>query len=284
VHRYGKDNAARPSTVHRGVHRQAFKRRSSTVPAVAATLGVGHYPQFLRGIAMELSAGKPVSSLDTLIEAYYDGHGEALLEYAALLARDRSAAEKLLHETKVLGQQHSTDAGGGLTCHRRGRLWKVELGNHAALVQHSLGMTYLATLLANPGFEIPCTQLAAGGAALDACPAGDKQPMLDEQAKRAYRERLSALEAEVVEHESNQDLHRAERARSERSWLIDQLASAAGLAGRVRTFAGNDERARVSVGKAIRRALRRISSVEPVIGEALEGSVHTGVRCSYRPY
>jgi len=79
-------------------------------------------------------------------------------------------------------------------------------------------------------------------------------------------------------------LGKSERARSERDWLIDQLAAATGLAGRVRNFTGNDERARVSVGKAIRRALKRIANVDPVIGEALEVGVHTGLRCSYRPY
>jgi hypothetical protein len=37
------------------------------------------------------------------------------------------------------------------------------------------------------------------------------------------------------------------------------------------------------VGKAIRRALARITEADPVIGEHLRQAVHTGVRCSYWP-
>jgi hypothetical protein len=37
------------------------------------------------------------------------------------------------------------------------------------------------------------------------------------------------------------------------------------------------------VGKAIRRALARITEADGVIGEHLRQTVHTGVRCSYWP-
>ncbi len=43
------------------------------------------------------------------------------------------------------------------------------------------------------------------------------------------------------------------------------------------------ERARVAVGKAIRRALARITDADAVIGEHLRQTVHTGARCSYWP-
>jgi hypothetical protein len=244
---------------------------------------------------MELRQRKMSSSSDTLIQALYSEHGEALLAYATRLARDRLLAENLLQETllKVSRQGGALSEGRGedqqmVAIHRRGRLWRVELDHRAALVQHSLGMTYLATLLANPGYEIASIELAVGSGVSNASPTedavGSSQAVLDEQAKRAYREQLAALEAEVDEYEANHDLERAERARSERDWLINQLAAATGLAGRVRNFTGNEERARVSVGKAIRRAMCRIAAVDPVIGEALEVGIHTGLRCSYRPH
>jgi hypothetical protein len=296
-----------------------FQRRSSAVPALDANLGVGDHPtttdpyepsgwspsecgphmalelvvQCKGDTAMELRQWQPGTSSDALIEAFYSEHGEALLAYATRLARDQLIAENLLQETLLRASRPGGPPSQGLSgghqvvaFYRRGRLWRVELGNHAALVQHSLGMTYLATLLANPGYEIACIELAAGSGVSNALLAGgiagSGQAVLDDQAKRAYQEQLSALEAEVDEYESNQDLERAERARSERDWLIDQLTVATGLAGRVRSFTGNEERARVSVGKAIRRAMSRISGVDPVIGEALEVGIHTGIRCSYR--
>jgi hypothetical protein len=72
-------------------------------------------------------------------------------------------------------------------------------------------------------------------------------------------------------------------ARAERDWLVAQLSSAAGLGGRTRAFPDQPERARVAVGKAIRRALVKITEADAVIGEHLRQTVHTGVRCSYWP-
>jgi hypothetical protein len=56
-----------------------------------------------------------------------------------------------------------------------------------------------------------------------------------------------------------------------------------GFSGRVRSFHDQGERARVAVGKAIRRALARISEADPILGEHLRQAVHTGIRCSYWP-
>ncbi|HTQ89289.1 MAG TPA: hypothetical protein VMK84_07325 [Streptosporangiaceae bacterium] len=63
----------------------------------------------------------------------------------------------------------------------------------------------------------------------------------------------------------------------------DLVAGLAGLGGRTRAFPDQPERARVAVGKAIRRALARITEADAVIGEHLRQTVHTGVRCSYWP-
>ena len=61
------------------------------------------------------------------------------------------------------------------------------------------------------------------------------------------------------------------------------MAGLAGLGGRTRAFPDQPERARVAVGKAIRRALVKIAEADAVIGEHLRQTVHTGVRCSYWP-
>ena len=63
----------------------------------------------------------------------------------------------------------------------------------------------------------------------------------------------------------------------------DLVAGLAGLSERTRAFPDQPERARVAVGKAIRRALARIAESDAVIGEHLRQTVHTGARCSYWP-
>lgn len=168
---------------------------------------------------------------------------------------------------------------------RVGRKWRITVAGRCVLVDHSIGMLHLAVLVANPRQEIQATDLVAGLAVLTSATgdAAAAQPVLDHEAIGEYRSRLKRLGAEIDELESGDDPDGAARARAERDWLVAELASAAGLGGRTRSFPDQGERARIAVGKAIRRALVRIAEADPVVGEHLRGTVHTGVRCSYWP-
>lgn len=203
--------------------------------------------------------------------------------------QEREAAEQ---EADELGMELPTEASSGASvhvhevttadCRRRGQQWQITLGRRAALVDHSVGVRHLATLIANPGCEIRATDLAAGPGPADGVDDA-AHLVLDEPARRTYKQRLSQLEAEIDELESMRDLERAAALRDERDWLIAELAAATGMGGRIRGFTGNAERARIAVGKAIRRALSRVAEADPVIGEELRKTVQTGVRCCYRP-
>jgi hypothetical protein len=166
-------------------------------------------------------------------------------------------------------------------CQRVGRKWRLALRNRSVLVEDSIGLAHLAVLIANPRQEIGAADLVAGVAGLTPGEAGAAQQVLDHEAIAEYRTRLRSLEAEI--EQPDPDPARVARARAERDWLAGQLSSAAGFAGRTRAFPDQPERARVAVGKAIRRALARITEADPVIGEHLRQTVHTGVRCSYWP-
>ena len=164
---------------------------------------------------------------------------------------------------------------------RVGRKWRLTLRGRGVLVEDSIGMVHLAVLIANPRQEIQAADLVAGLAGLSgpSGEAGAAQRVLDPAAIAEYRSRLKNLDTEIDELEPD----RARQARAERDWLVAQLSSAAGLGGRTRAFPDQPERARVAVGKAIRRALARITEADAVIGEHLRQTVHTGVRCSYWP-
>ena len=166
-------------------------------------------------------------------------------------------------------------------CQRAGRKWRLTLRGRSVLVEDSIGMVHLAVLIANPRQEIQAADLVAGLAGLSGTSgeAGAAQRVLDPEAIAEYRSRLRRLDTEIDELEPD----RARQARAERDWLVAQLSSAAGLGGRTRAFPDQPERARVAVGKAIRRALARITEADSVIGEHLRQTVHTGVRCSYWP-
>lgn len=189
-------------------------------------------------------------------------------------------------EAAALGMAVPEDSRHGpadlVVCRRIGRHWQIELGHRSALVEHTVGMRHLAMLLAHPGRDIHAADLAAGpeppiGSAASA------QPLLDDSARRRYRLRLSELAAEIDEFEARNDVGQANRSRDERDWLLSELAAAAGLAGRTREFTGSDERARIAVGKAIRRAVDRVAQADPVIGKELQSTVSTGMRCRYQP-
>ncbi|MEW9528586.1 hypothetical protein [Microbispora sp. NPDC049125] len=172
-----------------------------------------------------------------------------------------------------------------VTVQRRGRRWEIELDGRTALVDHSVGMGHLAVLLANPGQEIPAADLAAGPGLPATTPAlaASPQSMLDGLAKRDYKRRLADLRHEIEQLEWMDEQERAAVLRAEFDWLVDELTVATGTSGRQRELAGPDERARIAVGKAIRRALARVAQADAVIGEELRATVQTGLRCSYRP-
>ena len=171
-----------------------------------------------------------------------------------------------------------------LRCQRAGRNWRLTLRGRSVLVEDSIGLVHLAVLIANPRQEIQAADLVAGLAGLSGTSgevggSGAAQRVLDPEAIAEYRGRLRRLDTEIDELEPD----RARQARAERDWLVAQLSSAAGFGGRTRAFPDQPERARVAVGKAIRRALARITEADGVIGEHLRQTVHTGVRCSYWP-
>jgi hypothetical protein len=170
-------------------------------------------------------------------------------------------------------------------CERLGQKWRFTFQNRSVTVESSIGMVHLAVLIANPRTEIRAVDLVAGLARLSGA-AGDggaAHPVLDRAAVTGYKQRLNELDTEIDQLESGNDQERHASARAERDWLIAELAGAAGLSGRTRSFPDQPERARVAVGKAIRRAVARLIEADALIGEHLRQAVRTGVRCSYWP-
>lgn len=156
------------------------------------------------------------------------------------------------------------------------------------------GLRYIHALLSAPGRELHVLELAgllAGGS--PAGPARDDglkatrlegpEPVLDPTAKEAYRRRLAELAEDFEEARSWNDPERVALIEKEIDGLTTQLERALGLGGRDRDMASPAERARVSVTKAIRGAVRAISAECPDLGEHLAASLRTGRFCMYAP-
>ena len=218
--------------------------------AVRANVALEHWPATVMSRMRLAQALEARSRRDDVAEA----------------ARERTVATREAAELDMpLPQYEDTSRNTQarrVTCARQGRRWLFRLGAWSVEVPHSVGMIHLATLLANPGSEVPAVELAG-------------RPFLAEAVADDYRVRLAALQREI-----DGEGEHAERAQAELDRLLAELTAAVGD----RESHGSEERARISVGKAIRRAIARIEAVDPVIGRALSTSVHTGLRCYYRPF
>ena len=98
---------------------------------------------------------------------------------------------------------------------------------------------------------------------------GDAGEMLDAQAKQQYRQRLLELKEESEALHELGNVERAEKVRSEIEAIEDELARAIGIGGRNRRAGSASERARLSVSRAIKAALQKISEHQADLGQLL---------------
>jgi tetratricopeptide (TPR) repeat protein len=162
-----------------------------------------------------------------------------------------------------------------------GGAWLVGAEGRATAVPAARGLAHLHALLRRPGVDVPALDLAGG--TTGAVAAADLGPVLDDQARAAYKQRLDELEAEVVEAEEWADAGRLALLRDERDALITELAAATGLGGRRRVVGSSHERARVTVRKAIVSAIDKLEAVDPALAHHLRERVRTGLLCRYDP-
>lgn len=161
---------------------------------------------------------------------------------------------------------------------REGDLWTLAYAGDTVRLGDAKGFADLVVLLARPGEDVHCLELAGR----DAEPRG-ADPLLDERARREIRARIAELEQQIDEAEAAADAGRAEHAREELDQLVTSLAGAFGLGGRPRRAGSAVERARSTVTWRIRSAIRKIAAVHAPLGRHLENAVRTGTRCIYQP-
>ena len=191
---------------------------------------------------------------------------------------------------------------------KEGEYWTVGYRNSAFRLRDTKGLAYLAHLLRHPGTEFHTLDLVGGiasdreeneiGQSVEGLPRGiedlekegihvtdlgDAGEMLDDQAKVAYRRRLSELRDELEEAKELGKVERAEQAEEEIDALTRELSRAVGLGGRNRRAASASERARQSVTKTIKAVVERIGQSDARLGEILSRCVRTGNFCSYQP-
>jgi hypothetical protein len=163
---------------------------------------------------------------------------------------------------------------------RDGNVWTITFEGLSCSLSDRKGLRDLARLVAEPGREIAAQDLMTGGATVVDGGAG---PVIDVQARDAYRRRLTEIEAELDDADGAGDRERSARLVAEQEALIAELRGAFGLGGRPRQGGEPAERARTAVRSRIRDALERIETAHPALGRHLRRSVRTGTYCVYQP-
>jgi hypothetical protein len=159
-------------------------------------------------------------------------------------------------------------------------VWLVGRGGDERALPARRGFEHLHALVSRPGREISALDLAGGHATVQQGGLGE---LADAHALAAYRRRLGQIEDELDDADAAGDQARGEQLAAERAALLAELGASTGLGGRPRTTGSSEERARVTVRKAVAAALDAIHAVDPVVARHLTTHVHTGLRCRYEP-
>jgi hypothetical protein len=164
---------------------------------------------------------------------------------------------------------------------READYWLVSQRGCSARLRSSRGLQLLARLVSHPDHEFHVLQLI--GSAAGEADRGDAGSLLDGQAIQEYRGRLLELRKDLEQAEELGDRGRAELARAESDFLTAELARAVGLGGRERRASSATERARTTVQKRLRGAIRRIEQELPELGRYFDQAIRTGTFCGYFP-
>jgi tetratricopeptide (TPR) repeat protein len=283
----------------RAVYQAMLSYRGRLVVRAGANASLGPVSRYLGLLALELGTLDDAVALLEEAAALEEGAGAlpGLASTLVLLASARErrggpgdaarAAADRHRAATIAGRLELTLLASRFTSRvdewalrRDGADWVLEAADEHVRLRDSRGLHYLRSLLAAPGQEIAALDLVAGGSGLAAAPA---DPVLDLQARAAYRRRLAELEAALDAADRAGDRERAEQAEAEREALMGQLRRATGLSGRPRAHSADAERARVNVTRTLRATLERILLGAPRAGAHLQRSVHTGQSCRYQP-
>ena len=205
------------------------------------------------------------------------GAGEPL-EQLTRVAAESLAAWEVVAAGPASGPAPATATG---VFRRDGPLWTLAFAGVEVRMPHLKGLTDLATLVANPGREIHCLELAGEGPVVAG--EGDLGEVLDARAREAYQARVEELRTDIEAARRANDPVREERARDELGTIAEALEAAYGLGGRVRRTGDPAERARTAVAWRVRSAVRKVEAEHAVLARHLRNSVRMGTWCAYDP-
>ncbi len=198
---------------------------------------------------------------------------------------DSTEPTKSTEPTEPTDSTESVTPAAPAEFRRNGPVWQLGWGGVTVHVPDAKGLRDLHSLLGLPGTDVPAVRLLApeGGELVLAAGQLGGDPVLDDEAKRRYKQHLDRLDAAMDRAAARDDTRQVEAYDRERQALLDELRTAAGLGGRARRLGDQTERARKTVTARIRDTLRKLDPLHPALAAHLRASVTTGTTCAYRP-
>jgi tetratricopeptide (TPR) repeat protein len=199
----------------------------------------------------------------------------------------------------------AASSGRLLTFRKEGELWVIGSPDKIFRLRDSKGLGYIAQLLRQPGVEFHSLNLIAdvmaqsderdsftaaahkmGGerlADINLSPGFPDHagPMLDPQAKAAYKRRLAELKEELEDARESSNSGRADELEEEIEALNRELLRAFNVRDRERYAGSASERARIAVVRAIKTAIEKITEQDAEIGLLFRHRIRTGTFCSF---
>lgn len=220
------------------------------------------------------------AEMKSLAVAFQDIHNE-------LIAVERRRQREMQNTPSAA---KSPDVIERFVFRREGAHWRVVFDGVGGTFDDTLGMRYLATLLARAGATKPISALElVGSPSSGASGTHTSQPVLDPTAKAEYQDDLARLQNAIEEARASGDEPKQVRLQTELGEVVADLKAATGLGGRDRTLGAKNpaESARASVGQALRRAYDGFRNATPPLGalaDHLKGSITVNSACyAYHP-
>jgi hypothetical protein len=193
---------------------------------------------------------------------------------------------------------------------REAATWEISFGDEVCRLKTMIGLEYIAVLLQNPGeamraldlrtraVGLPCDPSARLVAELSEDSGLNKKPgyregrswdqsdfgrqeILDDRARNNLEQRLLQIEQDIAIRAEIGDTPRVDQLEKEYATIESFLSDSQGLHGRRRVFSGENEKARTSITKALRRAYDDIRDQAPKTAAHLESNISTGSEFVY---
>jgi hypothetical protein len=165
----------------------------------------------------------------------------------------------------------------------RGDYWEVAFdGSEVKLLKNSVGLSYIARLLAEPHKSIPAVSLLAARAGIDSqFLSGSSGEMLNEEGKSEMKKAYSDLIAQRDEAIENADIGRRDDANARLEQLAVELSRRLNVQGKAREES-DAERVRKSVSMAVAREIKVITNNLVPLGSHLS-AITSGTYFKYAP-